>query len=264
MTEVLLASRAVTSPCWWRSGATSVVARGGCLLLALSLGCGADASSNGPKSAAATGSVVARGGLFRVGSVAYDEFFASVHDVQNEMKAVSDQRKSARGALAAALGVKPTEGPDLLLKGVREHVDDLQRWGIKVVVSGVMVHVEGGSTEKDISFSQGLTSCLANERDLAERMALMPERADSLVGLADVLEGSIEVDFAPAKRAQLKAEFDAARRVLQGIGGAARGEAKVSERFVEDLVMAATAGRGATKPKATPGKSTPPKTKGGS
>jgi hypothetical protein len=182
---------------------------------------------------------VARGELYKPGLVAYDEFFISVHEVQVEMAGVADDRKAARSALTQVLGLLPNAQTDRVLQVIKERAAELRKAGGRFVVSGESAHAEKGSGD-DRSVAQGLSSCLAGERSIADRMSGMPERTDAMLQLSTTLDGSVDVDFPVAQRAQVKNELAVARQVLRSNAELARGNARTSEHFIEELVLAAT------------------------
>ena len=203
-----------------------------------------------PSQAGSSSAHVEQGELYRPGKSPYDEYFVAVHDLQLEMAALPDDRRAARATLIQALGLLPTASAERVLNAFKERANDVRRAGGHFVINGTMATTEGNVPEGTSTLTQGVSSCLGSERQLAERMTQMPDRADAVAAREGALETSVDSDFAAPSRPQVTSELQASKRVLQQIDENARAQSKSSRQLIDDLTKAALGtGKRSTAPK---------------
>ena len=190
-----------------------------------------------PSSTAAT--AVGRGELYRTGKVAYDELFSTVHDLQVEVAGVTDDRRAARSGLSQALGLLPTSPPERVVESLRQHATDLKRAGATITTTPTTAAAEGKASPEAKAIAQGLSSCLAGERQVAERLRKIPERAEAMLTLHKTLTSAVDNEFPLARQSEVKGELAAAGAAFTSMKDEAPRLVTASEKYVEDLRAAA-------------------------
>jgi hypothetical protein len=194
---------------------------------------------------------VAQGELYKPGLVAYDEFFASVYSLQVEVAGVGDDRRAARSSLTQSLGLLPNVPPERVVEALRERATEVKKHNVRIAVNGTSATAEGKSAQEARPLAQALTSCLAGERSIADRMGKIPERSEALSQHISSLDASVDADFPSSQRSQVKSELVAARGVLAQLAQQSRTLGRASDQYIEDLTRAATLGAHGAAPSPT-------------
>lgn len=206
-------------------------------------------AATGPGEAARTS--VGRGDRFRVGLVAFDQFFSSLFDLQVELTGVADDRRIARSALTHALGVQPTASERHVLGMLRERVEEAQKAGVRLAAQGGEIRAEGKASADDKALAAALSACVAAERQTAERLDQIPERSESLRQILAVLDGSVGSDLPASRQREVRAELGAARQALASLPVEARSASRDIRSFLDEIFLIST---GHKPPLPAPGK----------
>lgn len=198
---------------------------------------------------------VERGVRYETGKPTYDELFSQVHRLHSEIASVDDDRRAARQGLATELGLLPATAPVDILRVLQERAATLKKKGVAISVAGTSAKSSGDGA----SLAQALSTTLSSERAILDSLKKVPDRATAVIGMASSLESSVDRDIDPSKRAEVKEEIAAARKLMDKLRDRAREQTDTSERFTGDLVKAATgASAGPSAAPAKPGATAKP------
>ena len=222
----------------------------GSLVLAMQSGCGL--FGGGP-------SAVGQGQQYESGDPAYDEFFATLYELQVGMNKAPDDEKKVRGALAEEVGVEDDSGASLISKGVKKAAEKLavEGTGLKPDVKGedgddpddvnVSIGVAGKELEgRNKEFVKALEKALEGEAQLAAHMKKAKKKIDKLRAALPGLQANSDATFrkSTGKKSEVKKNLADAEQLIPLM--LTRGEevAGTAQKFIEAIVEAATTDKG--------------------
>ena len=197
---------------------------------------------------------VERGVRYETGKPTYDELFSQVHRLHAEVSSVEDDRRAARQGLATELGLLPSSASADVVRVLADRAATLKKKGVTFTVAGTTARASGDGA----SLAQALSTTLASEKAIHDSLKKVPERVTSVIGMIPSLEGSVDRDIDASKRAEVKDELAAARRLMEKLRDRAKELAEQGERFSTDLVKAATGGAAQPAPSASGKPAAPP------
>lgn len=204
-----------------------------------------------PKKGGIPPSFVERGELYVSGTVVYDAWFQSVHDLQQELAMLPIEERNHLVPLTTALDLIASSDTALILDRLRRVRQDLPAVELVIAqpdeIDAKLVVASGEKPDKEQAKLLGTIETVANaELKAALRLSDMPERARRLKVLGKTLEQNAPKDLKnrPAREARaLTDEIDVAIGLLDRIAAQAPRERDSRRAFVRGMREALKRGR---------------------
>ena len=214
----------------------------------------------------APASRVRDGQLYRTGESSYDDYFKTVHDIQEDAADWADAGRAARKPLTDALTLTSDASDSTIAQVAHEQIEaSLSSLGsTKLEVHGENAHfvASSGSHASIDALAVAIESTVHAELERAKKMKAMTPKIDVLLQSGEALEPHVAEDFRKVglqKPVEVRQELKASYDVLSSASYQARREARAAEAFVADLQRAVAFGADANAD--APSGSTPPSAK---